>query len=62
MDISNKDEIIIPPKKFESSVVCKISIQGKLYSRCLSFMKARGFKESTMIQIALDKYLNEHNF
>jgi hypothetical protein len=60
--MDNKQILTAPVKKFETSIVIKFSIKDKLYSRCLSFMKNKGFKESVLIQIALDKYLSEQNF
>jgi hypothetical protein len=60
--MDNNKELIAPAKKYETSIVIKFSIKDKLYSRCLTFMKNKGFKESLLIQIALDKFLTEQNF
>jgi hypothetical protein len=60
--MDNSKELTAPVKKFETSIVIKFSIKDKLYSRCLSFMKNKGFKESLLIQLALDKFLTEQNF
>jgi hypothetical protein len=60
--MDNKEILTAPVKKFETSIVIKFSIKDKLYSRCLSYMKNKGLKESVLIQIALDKYLSEQNF
>jgi len=60
--MEQKEILTTPVKKFETSIVMKFSIKDKLYSRCLSYMKTKGFKESVLIQIALDKYLTDNNF
>jgi len=59
MDINEKTPL---EKKFETTIVLKISIKEKLYSRCKNLMKEKGIKESVLIQMALDNYLLNYNF
>lgn len=60
--MDKNETILTTPKKYETSIVIKFSIKDKLYSRCLTFMKNKGLKESFLIQLALDKFLSEQNF
>ena len=60
--MDKNETILTTTKKYETSIVIKFSIKDKLYSRCLTFMKNKGLKESFLIQLALDKFLTEQNF
>lgn len=50
------------PPKIETAVTLKFNCPPRLYSRVLSFMKQKGFKESTLFLISIDEYLTKNNF
>ena len=49
-------------KKFETSIIMRISIPQKLYNRALSYMRQKGLKENFLLMASLDEFLTKNNY
>ena len=64
MDINGQKADNLTAEKMPkyNAVTLKFNCPPRLYNRLTSFMKSKGFKESTAILISIDEYLTKSNF
>ena len=62
--IKKETEILTASKtpKVETALRLYFNCPPKLYSRIVSYTKTKGFKDSTLILVSIDEYLNKNNF
>ena len=48
--------------KIETALRLYFNCPPKLYSRLVSYTKTKGIKDSTLILVSIDEFLNKNNF